>query len=137
MTCSFLSLNEALDVAAQVAGALCAAHASGITHRDIKPENVMLRPDSYVKVLDFGLAKLTERSAVFGCDATETYRRTYDRHGFDSDLRLLTRGGDVISAWRCAGTFQPSVTSDGRAPLKSLTRYVAVSSLLSPGISET
>ncbi|HEV2665075.1 MAG TPA: protein kinase, partial [Blastocatellia bacterium] len=56
-----LSLNAALDVAQQVAGALAAAHAAGITHRDIKPENVMARPDGLVKVLDFGLAKLTER----------------------------------------------------------------------------
>jgi eukaryotic-like serine/threonine-protein kinase len=54
-----MDLNEALDVAAQVASALAAAHTAGVTHRDIKPENVMLRPDGLVKVLDFGLAKLT------------------------------------------------------------------------------
>ncbi len=55
-----LTLNRILDVAIQVASALEAAHAAGIVHRDIKPENIMLRPDGYVKVLDFGLAKLTE-----------------------------------------------------------------------------
>ncbi|MDX6612330.1 MAG: eukaryotic-like serine/threonine-protein kinase [Blastocatellia bacterium] len=56
-----LDLAEALDVAIQIAGALAAAHEAGVVHRDIKPENVMLRPDGFVKVLDFGLAKLTER----------------------------------------------------------------------------
>src|SRR5438876_866824 len=55
------TLKEALNVATQIAGALAAAHQAGIVHRDIKPENIMLRSDGYVKVLDFGLAKLIEQ----------------------------------------------------------------------------
>jgi len=60
MTREPMKLGEALDVAMQTASALAAAHEAGVVHRDIKPENIMLRRDSYVKVLDFGLAKLTE-----------------------------------------------------------------------------
>src|SRR5436309_4002798 len=55
-----MEVGEAVDVAIQVASALAAAHEAGIVHRDIKPENIMLRPDGYVKVLDFGIAKLAE-----------------------------------------------------------------------------
>ncbi|HKR15369.1 MAG TPA: protein kinase [Pyrinomonadaceae bacterium] len=55
-----LNVKELLAIVAQVAEALGAAHQSGIIHRDVKPDNVMVRPDGYAKVLDFGLVKLRE-----------------------------------------------------------------------------
>ena len=55
-----LEIREILDIAIQVASALEEAHSAGIVHRDIKPDNIMVRRNGYVKVLDFGLAKLTE-----------------------------------------------------------------------------
>ena len=65
-----MQLSEAVDIAIQVASALAAAHKAGIVHRDIKPENIMLRPDGYVKVLDFGIAKLAESQRSSPAKAT-------------------------------------------------------------------
>jgi serine/threonine protein kinase/Tol biopolymer transport system component len=86
------SLPETLDIATQVAGALAAAHRAGIVHRDIKPENIMLRADGYVKVLDFGLAKLTEQRE--SSDQTQAAR-----------MNTLPGAGDVnISSGLVMGT---------------------------------
>jgi len=74
-----LTLNEALEIAMQVASALAAAHAKGIVHRDIKPENIMVDKGSHlgrqhhVKVLDFGIAKLADLT-VTGMKAEATTR---------------------------------------------------------------
>src|SRR5207244_10559085 len=58
-----IEVGEAVDVAIQVTSALAAAHEAEIVHRDVNPGNIMLRRDGYVKVLDFGIAKLAEQDA--------------------------------------------------------------------------
>src|SRR5215216_2396206 len=107
-----LTLNQILDVAIQVAGALEAAHAAGIIHRDIKPENIMLRPDGYAKVLDFGLAKLTEPES--GGDEAQT-----SALGLTSDFE--TRTGMVLGTVNYMSPEQARGQKvDGRSDLFSL-----------------
>jgi eukaryotic-like serine/threonine-protein kinase len=66
MSAGKINIQDALNILIQVASALGAAHEVGVVHRDIKPENIMVRPDGLVKVLDFGIAKLTQRIATGG-----------------------------------------------------------------------
>ena len=75
-----LELSDALEIAIQIATALAVAHEKGIVHRDIKPENVMIRGDGYVKVLDFGIAKLTGEQVATDSEAA-TVRQVHTAEG--------------------------------------------------------
>lgn len=106
---SKLDLRQALEIASQIAGALAAAHQAGIVHRDIKPENIMLRPDGYVKVLDFGLAKLTEQEF----STAETDARTIEQ--------LDTQPGMVLGTAKYMSPEQArGLKVDGRSDIFSL-----------------
>jgi serine/threonine-protein kinase len=71
-----IPLSETLSLAVQLAAALTAMHSANIAHRDLKPENIMLRTDGYLKVLDFGLAKLTETELFNSADPNATQAET-------------------------------------------------------------
>jgi len=76
MTSRRMKLDGMLDVAMQIVSALIAAHEAGIVHRDIKPENIMIRGDGYVKVLDFGIAKLLEQPVAEPATGAKTQVKT-------------------------------------------------------------
>ncbi|PYS61399.1 MAG: hypothetical protein DMF74_16475 [Acidobacteria bacterium] len=127
-----MRLGQVLDVTTQAASALAAAHRAGIIHRDLKPENVMLTSEGYVKVLDFGLAKLTERpiadsaaSTLIGTDpgmiiGTAQYMSPEQARGLDMDART-----DI---WSLGVMLYEMIT--GHVPFEGATKSDIIASIL-------
>ena len=104
-----MNVHDALEIAVQVASALSAAHEAGVVHRDIKPENIMLRPDGYVKVLDFGIAKLTEQQPAS------------DQHDPATTMLLQTHPGLVMGTARYVSPEQTrGQSTDARSDIWNL-----------------
>jgi serine/threonine protein kinase len=133
-----MALSEVLDISIQLAGALGAAHSASIVHRDIKPANIMVRRDGYVKVLDFGVAKLTEHFPALEYPGNELS---------EGDL-LATKPGEVVGTtsymspeqarglavesrtdiWSAGVVLYEMIT--GNRPFKGPTRSDVISSIL-------
>ena len=112
------SVREAIDVAIQVARALGAAHRAGIVHRDIKPENVMLRPDGFAKVLDFGVVKLTEKFGehISGPHSAESEERDVPTLGLvTTEANIVMGSPNYMSPEQARG-----LAVDGRTDIFSL-----------------
>ena len=123
-----MKVLSAVNIATQIASALAAAHAAGIVHRDIKPENIMVRPDGYVKLLDFGLAKpmkssplRTETSSLSQLNTdpgivmgTVNYMSPEQARGYSIDTRSDVFSLGVVLYEMMAGRapFEGSTTSD-------------------------
>lgn len=123
LTHSRMSLGEVVDIAVQATSALAAAHQAGIVHRDIKPENIMLRPDGYIKLLDFGLAKLTESQTARDTEGktktgqvmgTVTYMSPEQARGLAVDARsdLFSLGTVIYEMITGRVPFDGETTSD-------------------------
>lgn len=138
-----LKLGEAIEIATQVASAIAAAHAQGIIHRDIKPENIMIRSDGLVKVVDFGLAKLSEpQRETAGEHSRETLRGALITRAIHTETGLLmgtatymspeqARGQEIdarTDIWSWAVVFYEMLA--GEAPFQGATKSDVIAEIL-------
>ncbi len=130
--------REALDVGVQIASALCATHQVGIIHRDIKPDNIMLRHDGIVKVLDFGLAKLTSERQTIDTDSMAP-----TQHFFKTEAGMVLGTTQYMSPEQARG-FEVDARTDiwslgcvlyemisGKQPFRAATTVDVMSGILS------
>ena len=130
--------REALEVGIQIASALCATHAVGIIHRDIKPDNIMLRHDGIVKVLDFGLAKLSPEER----QTNETDSMAPTQHFFKTEVGMVLGTAQYMSPEQARG-FEVDARTDiwslgcvlyemisGRQPFRAPTTVDVMSGIL-------
>src|SRR5687768_2419751 len=125
-----LSLKELLSIVAQVAEALGAAHQSGIVHRDVKPDNVMVRPDGYAKVLDFGLVKLAEVEPAPGAPGHTQRGVAMGTLAYMSPEQAAGEGVDHRTDIWSLGVLLYELSS-GRKPFAGETRQVTINTILS------
>ena len=128
-----LPIADALDIIIQVCSALVSAHAAGLIHRDVKPENVMIRPDGYVKVLDFGLAKLLPASQAAAENMTVSLRTSpgmvLGTMGYMAPEQV--RGLDVdqrADAWSVGVVLHEMIS--GRSPFPGSTSSDVIATVL-------
>jgi serine/threonine protein kinase/Tol biopolymer transport system component len=131
-----LTVREALHLADQIAAALAAAHAAGVLHRDIKPENIMLRKDGYVKVLDFGLAKLSEPESPWPANTSARISNVHTEPGMQmGTVKYMSpeqlREGPVderTDVWSLGVVLYEMVT--GRTPFEEGNRNEIIAAIL-------
>jgi Tol biopolymer transport system component len=125
-----LDLYEALEIITQVASALVAAHSAGVIHRDLKPTNIMLRPDGYAKVIDFGLAKRTSRT--YGELSEEAATQPGTMLGTADYMSPEQARGEEVDAradlWSLGVIFYETLS--GGRPFEGETHYQVVAHIL-------